>query len=163
MRNTQKYRAEVSEWSLSNDVFHCRLIFSLKSSKYSDLFYTCFWHSGTRTQKCTWRLHICHSSLVAQMGKNLPAVLETWVQSLGWDDPLEKLMTTHSNILAWRISMDTGAWWAMYGPWGHRDSDTTEHSTACHSDFQLIPIFLPLMLHSSYLCYVWVSKARCKE
>ena len=37
------------------------------------------------------------------MVKNLPAVQETWVQSLGWDDPLEKGMATHSSILAWRI------------------------------------------------------------
>ena len=42
-------------------------------------------------------------SLVAQMVKNLPAVRETWVQSLGWEGPLEKGMATHSNILAWRI------------------------------------------------------------
>ena len=37
------------------------------------------------------------------MVKNLPAMWETWVQSLGWDDPLEKGMATHSSILAWRI------------------------------------------------------------
>ena len=37
------------------------------------------------------------------MVKNLPAVQETWVQSLGWEDPLEKEMATHSSILAWRI------------------------------------------------------------
>ena len=37
---------------------------------------------------------------------------ETWVQSLGWEDPLEKEMATHSSILAWRIPMDGGAWWA---------------------------------------------------
>ena len=37
---------------------------------------------------------------------------ETWVQSLGWEDPLEKDMTTHSNILAWRIPVDRGAWQA---------------------------------------------------
>ena len=41
--------------------------------------------------------------LVAQMVKNLLAMLETWVQSLGWKDPLEKEMATHSSILAWRI------------------------------------------------------------
>ena len=41
--------------------------------------------------------------LVVQMVKNLPAVRETWVQSLGQEDPLEKGMTTHSSILAWRI------------------------------------------------------------
>ena len=40
---------------------------------------------------------------VAQMVKNLPAVQETWVQSLGWEDPLEKGIATHSSILAWRI------------------------------------------------------------
>ena len=37
------------------------------------------------------------------MVKNLPAMWETWVQFLGWDDPLEKGMATHSSILAWRI------------------------------------------------------------
>ena len=42
-------------------------------------------------------------TLVAQMVKNLPAVQETWVRSLGWEDPLEKEMATHSRILAWRI------------------------------------------------------------
>ena len=43
------------------------------------------------------------ASLVAQLVKNPPAVWETWVQSLGWDDPLEKGKATHSSILAWRI------------------------------------------------------------
>ena len=43
------------------------------------------------------------ASLVAQMVKNLPAVQETWVQSLGQEDLLEKGMDTHSSILAWRI------------------------------------------------------------
>ena len=47
--------------------------------------------------------------LVAQLVKNLPAMQETWVQSLGWDDPLEEGMATHSNMLAWRILMDKGA------------------------------------------------------
>ena len=46
----------------------------------------------------------CRASLVAQIVKNLPAMQETWVQSLGWADPLEKGMATHSSILAWRIS-----------------------------------------------------------
>ena len=43
------------------------------------------------------------ASLVAQMVKNLPAMWETWVQPLGWEDPLEKGMATHSSILAWKI------------------------------------------------------------
>ena len=47
------------------------------------------------------------ASLVTQMVKNLPAVQETWVQSLGWEDPLEESMATHSSILAWRIPWST--------------------------------------------------------
>ena len=52
------------------------------------------------------------ASLVAQTVKNPPAVQETWVRSLDCEDPLEVAMTTHSSILAWRIPMDRGAWWA---------------------------------------------------
>ena len=43
------------------------------------------------------------ASLVAQLVKNPPAVQETWVRSLGWEDPLEKGMATNSSILAWKI------------------------------------------------------------
>ena len=43
------------------------------------------------------------ASLVAELVKNLPAMWETWVQSLGWEDPLEKGKATHSSILDWRI------------------------------------------------------------
>ena len=50
------------------------------------------------------------TSLVAQMVKNLPAMWETWVQSMGWEDPLQESMATHSSILAWRIAMDREAW-----------------------------------------------------
>ena len=52
-------------------------------------------------------------SLVAQMVKNLAAMQETWVQSLGWEDPLEAGKATHSSILAWRIRMDRRVWWAI--------------------------------------------------
>ena len=74
--------------------------------------------------------HICIllymlASLVTQTVKNPPAMQETWVQALGWQDPLEEGMATHSIILAWRIPMDRGAWWAtVYG--GHKESDSTE-------------------------------------
>ena len=47
--------------------------------------------------------------LVAQMVKNLPVTQETWVQSLGWEDPLEEGMAIHSSILTWRILMDRGS------------------------------------------------------
>ena len=50
---------------------------------------------------------------VAHMVKNLPAGQEPWVWSLGWEDPLERGMATHSSILAWRIPMDRGAWRAI--------------------------------------------------
>ena len=49
------------------------------------------------------------ASLVAQLVKNLPAMRETWVQYLGWEDPLEEDMATHSSILVRRIHMDRGA------------------------------------------------------
>ena len=49
---------------------------------------------------------------MAQTIKNLPVMWETWVRSLGWDDPLEKGMATHSSILAWSNSMDRGTWQA---------------------------------------------------
>ena len=47
---------------------------------------------------------------MAQTVKNLPAMQETWVRSLGWENPLEEGMATHSSFLAWRIPMDRGAW-----------------------------------------------------
>ena len=50
------------------------------------------------------------ASLMAQCVKNLPAMQETWVRSLGWQDPLEEGVATHSSILAWRLPMDRGAW-----------------------------------------------------
>ena len=59
------------------------------------------------------------ASLVPQMVKNPPAKWETWVQSLGWEDPLEKEMATHSSILAWRIP------WTVQS-WGGKESDATE-------------------------------------
>ena len=62
---------------------------------------------------------------MTQTVKNLPAMWETWVQSLGGEDPLQEGMTTHSSILAWRIPMDRGAWWVtVHG--GHKKLDITE-------------------------------------
>ena len=56
---------------------------------------------------------LSRASLTAQMVNNLPAVQYIGVQSLSWEDPLEEGMASHSTILAWRISMDRGAWWAI--------------------------------------------------
>ena len=59
---------------------------------------------------------------------------KTWVQSLGWEDPLEEGRAAHSSILAWRLPVDGGAWWpTVHG--GHKESDTTEWLT--HSLFSL--------------------------
>ena len=49
---------------------------------------------------------------MAQTVENMPTMRETWVRSLGWENPLEEGMTTHSSILTWRIPMDRGTWWA---------------------------------------------------
>ena len=62
---------------------------------------------------------------MAQMVKNPPTMQETWVQSLGWEDPLEEGMATHSSIFAWRIPMDRGALQVTYSSWGRKESDMT--------------------------------------
>ena len=59
------------------------------------------------------------ASFLAQLVKNMPAMQETWIESLDWEDPLEKGKATHSSILTWRIP-------GLYSPWGHKESDTTE-------------------------------------
>ena len=56
------------------------------------------------------------------MVKNLPAMWETWVRSLGWEDPLEKEMATHPSVLAWRIPRTEES----ERPRGCKESDTTE-------------------------------------
>ena len=65
-------------------------------------------------------------------GKNLPVIQETqkiWVQFLSWEDPLEEGMATHSSILAWRIPMDRGAWWATaHGVAKSQTLLSTEHT-----------------------------------
>ena len=68
--------------------------------------------SGRSPGEIGYPLQYSWASLVAQLVKNPPAVWEIWVQSLGWEDPLQKGKATHSSILAWRIPMDRGAWQA---------------------------------------------------
>ena len=60
------------------------------------------------------------------MVKNLLAMQETWVQSLGWEDLLEKEMKTHSSMLAWIIPWTEEL--AGSSPWGSKESDTNEHT-----------------------------------
>ena len=61
---------------------------------------------------------------MAQMLKKLPAIQETWVRSLGQEDPLEEGMATHSSILVWEISGERNL--VGSSPWGHRESDLSE-------------------------------------
>ena len=77
-----------------------------------------------RVTKSQTRLSNFGASLVAQLVKNLPAVQETWVCFLGWEDPLEKETATHSSILAWKISWTEGC-----SPWGCKESGMTEQLT----------------------------------
>ena len=60
------------------------------------------------------------ASLVAQTVKHLPVTRETWVRSLGPEDPLEKEMATHSSTLAWKIPRMEEL--VGYSPWGHKES-----------------------------------------
>ena len=64
------------------------------------------------------------TSLVAQLVKNPPAMWETWVWSLSWQDPLEKWKSTHSSILDW-----------IYSPWGHKELDRTEQLSLHFTSF----------------------------
>ena len=81
-------------------------LISLQSKGLSRVFSTVQKHQFFSTQPSLWASSHIHTwlldSLVAQMVKNLPLMQETWVQSLGWEDPLEEGMATHFSILAWR-------------------------------------------------------------
>ena len=84
------------------------------------------------------------------MVKNLPAMQETWFQSLGQEDPLEQRMVTHSSIFAWRIP------WAeehgrLYSPWGHKELDVTNQLIHMHVSSHRGKMVLPLF--STYSTY----------
>ena len=88
------------------------------------------------------------------MVKKLPATRETQVRSLGWEDPLEKGMATHSSILTWRIPW-TEEPGGLYSPWGHKELDTTEQITLSLS---LGWIQLDLLMG-----WIWGKKDRLKS
>ena len=73
---------------------------------------------------CVW---LFGASLLAQVVKNLPAMWETGVPSLGQEDPLEEGLATHSSILSGEFHGQRSL--EGYGPWGHKESDTTEQLT----------------------------------
>ena len=83
------------------------------------------------------------ASLVDQTVKNLPALREIWVLSLGWEDPLEEGMATHSSILAWRIPKDRGACWAtVHGVAKESDMAKQAHKKL-HNNGQISALFIP--------------------
>ena len=89
-------------------VGHLRVFFETCLLTSSHLLSGCFLLLSCMSYLCMlllffWPHCVACVSLVAQLVKNLPAMWETWVQSLGWEDPLEKGMATHSSILACRI------------------------------------------------------------
>ena len=83
------------------------------------------------------------ASLAAQMVKNLPAK-QTWVQSLGWEDPLREGNGNSLQYSCLEITIDRGAWWATV-PWGHKGSDTTERLTLLLFFSSLNILLLPLI------------------
>ena len=83
--------------------------------------------------------------LVAQMVKHLPAMQESWVQSMGWEDPLEKEMALHSSTLAWKIPRMEEP--GRLQPWSRKESDTTEWLLFTSLHFRLVKVFLPRIRH----------------
>ena len=97
------------------------------------------------------------ASLVVPSVKNLPAMRETWVWSLGWEDPLEKGMATHSSILAWRIPMDRGAWRAAV-----MGSQRVGHSWATFTFFHFVYIQVQLYLFKFFIVCFFFSMMSSK-
>ena len=88
--------------------------------------------SKIHSESLIWlKLPVCWASLVAQMVKNLPALWESWVQSLGWEDPLEGSMATHSSILCLENPHGQRSM-AIYSPWGRKELDMTERLNTAH-------------------------------
>ena len=104
---------------------------------------------------CLW------ASLVAQTVKHLPAVWETWIQSLGWEDPLEEGMATHSSILAWTEPSWTEEL-AGYSPWGCKESDMTEQLSTQHTHTYLC-MYVYIHIYLWLIHVVWQKPTQlCK-
>ena len=97
---------------------------------------------------------------MTQTVKNLPAMWETWVRSLSWEDPLEKGMATHSSIHAWRIPMDWEAWQATIHGVANSWTRLSEHSTTHICNSQSYMWFLIIYVVSDPCCKNIGSKWR---
>ena len=86
-------------------------------------------------------------SLVTQTVKCLPAMRETLVRSLGWEDPLEEGMAAHCSVLAWRIPWTEGRQRSLVGyrPQGRKESDTTEVTACTHAYISEIAKFFSML------------------
>ena len=94
----------------------------------TEVYFSQFWRLG-RPRSRHWQIWCLVASLVARLVKNLPAMQETWLRSLGWEDSLKEGVATHSSILAWRIPMDGGAWRATFHGVTKSQTRLSEHST----------------------------------
>ena len=96
----------------NSDLPHCRQILYQLSHKGRPriLEWVAYPFSSGSSQPRNGTSVSCIAGGFSQLVKNEPAMQETWVPSLGWEDPLEKGMATHFNLLAWRILMDRGVW-----------------------------------------------------
>ena len=98
-----------SLWLLSSTLVGCP--FTAKEHHSLQIIFT-LWVKLLGLSQFSAHFSTSRASLVPQMVKNPPAMQETWVLPVGWEDPLEEGMATHSSILAWRILTDRGTWWA---------------------------------------------------
>ena len=95
------------------------------------------------------RIPLLRATLVAQLVTNPPAMRETWVRSLGWEDPLEEGMATHSCILAWGIHGQRSL--VNYNLWGRKESrhdSAAKHSTAYLYRMEEITFFISRPAHT---------------
>ena len=91
---------------------------------------------------------------MAQTVKNPPAMQETWVRSLDWEDTLEEDIAAHSSILAWRISTDRGAWWATVH--GVSELDTTEQLSTAHKGGDWVGTERAAVIKSPHCSLTWL-------
>ena len=95
------------------------------------------------------------ASLVAQLVKNPPAMWEIWVQSLGWEDSLEKGTATYSSILAWRIP------WTVYSPWGYEESNKIERLSLSLIKLYFSRFDFSSVIHIIHQFFKWFPSQKC--
>ena len=110
---------------------------------------------------CSMHGHF-RASLVAQMVGNPPVMRETWIQLLGWEDPLEEGIATPSSTLAWRIPIDRGAWWLQSLRFQRAGHDwVTKHIT--HGHCNVCHVFPRLLVVCESLCCDFLRMKSWKE